>query len=142
MNHFALGDWVDFVRGLKLPSDAALMQGHLDAGCLRCSKVVRMWQDLVVFGSREKLYSPPEWALRSLQGCYGLLKPGRRRARAATVGRLIFDSLLEPISVGVRSSQLSARQLVYSAGDVLIDLRLEPRLGRVYAVGQAQGRPA
>jgi len=142
MNHFTLGDWADFVRHLKELSTAAQMQQHLDESCQQCSKVVRMWRDLLAFGFKEKSYCPPDRALRSVGGYYGLLKAGRRGSRVATMARLILDSLLEPAPTGTRSSQFSPRQLLYSAGDVLVDLRLEHRSGRVSLVGQAQSRAA
>ena len=142
MNHFTLGEWADFVWRLQDPSVTAQMQQHLDESCRKCSRIVRMWHHLFDFGSKEGLYCPPDRALRSVRGYYGLLKPGGRGSRVATMARLLFDSLLEPVSVGIRSSQLSPRHLVYSAGDVLIDLRLEHRSGRVYLVGQAQPHAA
>ena len=142
MNHFTLGDWADFVRHLKDPSMAAQMQQHLDESCQKCSKVVRMWRHLFDFGSKEGLYSPPDRALRLVRGYYGLLRPGRRGSRVATMARLVFDSFAGPIPAGIRSSQSSPRQLAYSAGGVLIDLRLEHRSGRVHLVGQAQPQAA
>jgi hypothetical protein len=138
MNHFTLGDWADFVRHLKDPSMAAQMQQHLDESCQKCSKVVRMWRHLFDFGSKEGLYSPPDRALRLVRGYYSLLRPGRRGSLVATMARLVFDSFAGPIPAGIRSSQASPRQLAYSAGGVLIDLRLEHRSGRVQLVGQAQ----
>jgi hypothetical protein len=139
MNHFTLGEWADFVRHLKGPSATAQMQQHLDEGCQECSKVVRMWRDLSDFGSNEGLYSPPSRAVRSVEGYYSLLKP-RRGAQVAMMARLLFDSLLEAIPAGIRSSQFSPRQLIYSTRSLVIDLRLERRLGRVHVVGQAQPR--
>jgi hypothetical protein len=140
MNHFTLVDWVDFVRQLKDLAATALMQQHLDETCQECSTVVGMWRALLAFGSKEKSYCPPEWALRSVLGYYGLLKTDRPEPRMAIIARLIFDALLEPAPAGMRSSQLSPRQLLYSAGDVLVDLRLEYRSGWVSLVGQAQSR--
>jgi hypothetical protein len=140
MNHFTLGDWTDFVRQLKDPATAALMQQHLDESCQECSKVVRMWRDLLAFGSKEKSYCPPDRALRSVLGYYGLLKTGRQGPRIATMARLILDSLLEPVPAGTRSPRSSPRQLLYSAGDLLVDLRLEHRSRGVSLVGQAQSR--
>jgi hypothetical protein len=116
----------------------AQMQQHLDESCQKCSKVVRMWRHLFDFGSKEGLYSPPDRALRLVRGYYSLLRPGRRGSRVATMARLVFDSFAGPIPAGIRSSQSSPRQLAYSAGGVLIDLRLEHRSGRVHLVGQAQ----
>ena len=140
MNHFTLADWTDFVRRIKGPPIAAQMQQHLDEGCEQCSKVVRMWRDLFDFGSKEGPYRPLDRALRSVAGYYGLLKPGKQGSRVAMMARLLFDSLLEPIPAGIRSSQPSPRQLVYSAGNLLIHLRLEWRLKRIHLVGQAQRR--
>jgi hypothetical protein len=140
MNHFTLEEWADFVRHLKNPSMNAQMQQHLDKGCKQCAKVVRVWRDLLAFGAGEALYRPPDRALRSVRGYYGLLKPQRRVSRVAIMALLVFDSVREAMPAGVRSSQLSPRQLVYAAGNLVIDLRLEPRLERVYVVGQAQSR--
>jgi hypothetical protein len=140
MNHFTLGEWADFVRHLMAPSVTTQMRQHLDGPCKRCSKLVRMWQDLFDFGSKEGLYRPPDRALRSVRGYYSLLKPGRESRRVATMARLIFDSLLEPLPAGVRSSQSSPRQLIYSAANFLVDMRLERRARRIHLVGQAQPR--
>ena len=142
MNHFTLGEWADFVWRLQDPSVTAQMQQHLDESCRKCSRIVRMWHHLFDFGSKEGLYSPPDRALRSVRGYYGLLRPGRRGSRVATMARLVFDSFAGPMPAGIRSSQSSPRQLAYSAGGVLIDLRLEHRSGRVHLVGQAQPQGA
>jgi hypothetical protein len=141
MNHFTLGEWADFVRHLKSPSATAQMQQHLDERCQECSKVVRMWRDLSDFASNEGPYSPPSRAVRSVEGYYSLLKP-RRGVQVAMMARLLFDSLLEAIPAGIRSSQVSPRQLIYSTRNLVIQLRLERRLGRVHLVGQAQPRAA
>jgi hypothetical protein len=142
MNHFTLEEWADFARHLKNPSMTAQMQQHLDKGCKQCSKVVHAWRDLLAFGAGEAMYRPPDRALRLVRGHYGLLKPQRRGSRVAIMALLLFDSVREAIPASVRSSPVSPRQLVYAAGNLVIDLRLEPRFERVYVVGQAQSRIA
>jgi hypothetical protein len=117
------------------------MQQHLDGDCRQCTKVVRIWRSLSDFASTEQLYHPPDWAVRSVRGYSALIKPGAGR-RVAIMARLVFDSLLEPLPAGIRSSQPSPRQLLYSAGNLLVDLRLERRLSRVHLVGQAQASRA
>jgi hypothetical protein len=140
MNHFTLGDWIDFVRNLKSRSVTSRMQHHLDEGCRPCQKAVRIWQELFSFASNERRYAPPDRALRSARGYFGALKPRKRGSRVAVIARLLFDSLLEPAPVGIRSSQPPPRQLVYAARNLLIDLRLERRSGRLSIAGQAQPR--
>jgi DNA-binding response OmpR family regulator len=40
--------------------------------------------------------------------------------------RLVFDSLFQPLPAGIRSTQPTERSLLYEAGDVTVDLWLEP----------------
>lgn len=140
MDHFTLGDWVDFIRKLKSSPVEMAMQKHLDEGCQQCLRVVRMWQHLAAFSAQERSSSPPERALRSVRGYYGLLKPRKQRSRIAVMGQLLFDSFLEAVPAGIRSSQSAPRQLLYAAEQVVIDLRIEHTSGHVHIVGQAQPR--
>jgi len=95
---------------------------------------------LLDFGSEEKSYSPPDRVVRSVAGYYGLLQPWKVESPVAMIPSLVFDSFLEPLAAGIRSSQLSPRRLVYFAGDLVIDLRLEHRARRLRLVGQAERR--
>jgi hypothetical protein len=141
MNHFTLGDWVDFIRNLKSGAVNTEMQGHLDGGCQQCLKVVHMWRTLVGFAATERSCCPPEPALRSVRGLCGLFKPGRHGTNVPVMARLLFDSHLKPVPVGIRSSHSAPRQLVYSVGRLFIDLRIDCQPGRVCVVGQAQQHP-
>ena len=138
MKHYTLADWVDFVRHLTDPALTAKMQQHLGEGCRECAKVVRVWQGLLDFGATEKLYSPPDWVRRSVLGYYRLFKSWKVESPVARVASLVFDSLLEPMPAGIRSSQASPRRMLYFAGDLMIDLRLEQKAHQLYLVGQAE----
>jgi hypothetical protein len=138
MNHFTLGDWVDYIRHLKSGNAKAEMQKHLDGGCKRCLRVVRLWRNLSAFAVSERSCSPPDRILRTVCGYYGVFKPGKQRAGLVVMMHLLFDSSFEGVPAGVRSSHSSPRQLVYSVGKLFIDLRIEWRPGRVCVVGQAQ----
>jgi hypothetical protein len=138
MKHFTLAEWADFVRHLTDPAVTATMQWHLDEGCEACTKVVRVWRGLLDFGSKEKLFSPPDRVLRSVVGYYRLFRDWKVESPAARVASLVFDSLLEPIPVGIRSSQASPRRMLYFAGDFVIDLRLEQKAHQLRLVGQAE----
>jgi hypothetical protein len=52
---------------------------------------------------------------------------------------LRFDSRQTPLSAGVRSGETSARQLIFSAGEFELDLRLTPSNGRWAVEGQLLG---
>lgn len=83
--------------------------------------------------SRERLFQDLWGTLNSL------LRPIPVSRRIMQAARLIFDSFLQPAPVGIRVSQLHGRQFIYQAGDLMIDLSLEPPQtdsGRILLVGQ------
>jgi len=52
--------------------------------------------------------------------------------------KLLLDSFLQPQLTGVRSSEITVRQLLFGAGDYHIDIRIEPQedSDKVALVGQ------
>ena len=58
--------------------------------------------------------------------------------RLGIVAKLVFDTLAHPLPSGVRSGRVTARQLVYEAEGVTVDLRLDsqPQSNKICAVGQ------
>ena len=58
--------------------------------------------------------------------------------QAKRSARLVFDSFLQPLPEGIRSAQPADHTLLYEAGDVMIDVWLEPHKGsnRVKLLGQ------
>jgi hypothetical protein len=52
--------------------------------------------------------------------------------------KLIFDTLTQPLTAGIRSAAATARQLVYEAEGLTVDVRLDaqPQSKTVFAVGQ------
>jgi CheY-like chemotaxis protein len=76
---------------------------------------------------------------QELWGCLeSLLRSSSLLRRVTQAARLVFDSFLHPLPHGIRTSQLSARRLVYEAGDLMADLWIEPKTDsrRTALVGQ------
>lgn len=67
-----------------------------------------------------------------------LFRPTRVFPRIAHAAKLIFDSFLQPLPVGVRIAQLPTRRLVYESGSLMADLWIEPQTDsrRIALVGQ------
>lgn len=138
MSCFALDEWVGFVRQIVLPERMAEMQQHLDDGCQRCSEAQRMWRGVLELAKQEPSYQPPESAVRFVKEYFAKHPPGKTQAGVAMVARLIFDSFKQPLPAGVRTSWPLPRQLLFSAGDYLIHVRVEGQPKRVSLVGQLQ----
>jgi hypothetical protein len=144
MTHFKLHEWVDFARNMLTAEQKSGMQRHLAEGCGECQHAARFWEQVGSSAMREKKYAPPDSVLRSVRGHFALQRPSKSTVLSRM--KLVFDSLMNPAPVGVRSSGASARQLLYRNGNYSVDLRVELQAdsGRIAMVGQVldSGEPA
>jgi hypothetical protein len=127
VKHFSLIQWADFVRGVVIPEQRASMQKHLDENCSRCNKTVEMWTSLAEFSQQETAYKPPASALRIAESYLLPFKLASRQGRILQMAQLALDSFERPVLEGIRGFDLVPRQLMYQLGDVVVDLRLEPK---------------
>ena len=137
-SHFGTEQWVDFVNGQAQATEFQAMQKHLDEGCSNCSKAAADWNRVLQVSKREAQYKVPESAVRHVRGAFGLMGNAAQQQRFA-IPRLVFDSLWRPALSGVRASTANTpRQVLYKAGEVAVEMRLEPELKseRVIVAGQ------
>jgi hypothetical protein len=129
MNHYSQEEWIDFVNELVPARKKQEMERHLDEGCKRCSKMLSVWQRVQHAARNERNYQPSNalvgMAKASFEG--SLLAEGRERAYS--LAELLFDSALQPVFAGARSSGTAARQMLYRADPFQIDLHLEIQPG-------------
>jgi hypothetical protein len=138
MDHFAPGDWIDFVRGFLNPSTSAPMQAHLDQDCEECRQASGIWRDVVGIAQRETGFEPPVTVVSGLKAAFVPAKPWGWLTEMAQYAQLVFDSFRQPAYTMVRGSAPVSRQLVHEAEPFTIDLRLEadPLRKRVSLTGQ------
>ena len=138
MSHFKLEEWADFVRDVAREEQKKEMQSHLDSGCKGCAKLFATWKRVHEAGRREASYQPPESIVRSVKGAGVIHGLGRGRPEKSPIAELLFDSLRSAATVGVRSTAVTLRQLLYGVGGYRIDLRVEPQENsdRVTLIGQ------
>jgi hypothetical protein len=121
LKHFSEEAWADFVRNLVAPTMRTTMQKHINHGCAKCQSAMQVWQHVLSIAKAESALTPPDDVVRisksQFAGTFCKAKHGIH---------LLFDSSLEPVTVGLRGS-VSARQFLYETDDYYIDLRLEPR---------------
>jgi hypothetical protein len=144
MAHVRDEEWVDFVRGTLAAERAAAIAAHLERGCTRCARAHDLWGAVVRSVGREELYTPPHDTVRVVRSTF---VPGRdRQEETPFLAALVFDSLREARAAGVRGLATLPRHLLFQAGPVSIDLRLEASAAaaRVTLIGQVAdaGRPA
>jgi hypothetical protein len=99
--------------------------------------VVAILEVIVKFANQELCYTPPEPSLAPLKAGFGL-RQGSCSMENFELAELVFDSAAQGNTAGVRASAAIARQLLYKAGSVCIDMHMQPKPGSdsVVLIGQ------
>ena len=139
MQHFSEQAWADFIRGISELETKANIESHLARGCSDCTATSDVWDRLQGMISNEKDYTPPESAVRTAKLEFAA---ANNQEQTSVLPNLLFDTFAQPLPVGIRSGATVARQLVYEAEGLTVDLRLDiqPRSGKILVVGQVLDR--
>jgi hypothetical protein len=111
------------------------MSDHLAGGCRKCERLVRVLSEFARRAALDMGNEPSPHVIRRAEAIFP-----SRRAENTVVGRLVYDSFLEPLPAGIRARGRTARHALYEAGDVFVDLQLEEAPGVVTLVGQIADR--
>jgi hypothetical protein len=125
MKHLSNEEAINFVNEVMSQEELATARKHLESGCKRCVQAVATWQFVRQSSSAEAEYQPPAGAQRIAKAAFavaGFASPSGSL-------KLLFDSILRPASVGVRSMSSSTRQVLYGVGPYLLDLHISARPG-------------
>jgi hypothetical protein len=138
MQHYRVENWIDFSRGVAPDTLRSAMQEHLNGGCDECSKEFAVWGSVSEFANSESLFTPPAGVVRKIKLAVPADAPAPVTSRIREMAELIFDSFQAPQLAGVRATHMSPRQLLYKAGPILIDMRMESLgdTGKCSLVGQ------
>jgi hypothetical protein len=126
MSHYSSQQWIDYARNLASPQDSEAMANHLKSGCASCAKEKATWSKLAGFAKTEAEFEPPAHVVNMAKALMQAPKREKAGLRIREIAELVFDSLLTPQLAGVRSAAgVGSRQLLYRAGEVMIDVRFE-----------------
>ncbi len=123
--HYATEAWVNFVNGQISTEQKAAMQTHLNVDCESCSQAFQLWQRVSQAAQRESKYEAPESAVTHVRNAFVMAQPWKAQGRL-DIPRLVLDSFWRPAVAGVRSTATVPRQVIYRAGEVLVEMQLEP----------------
>ncbi|HKW68425.1 MAG TPA: hypothetical protein VJP04_14115 [Terriglobales bacterium] len=123
MEHIAETAWADFVRGHSTPETKSAIESHLATGCAACSSAATLWKSFLGVAAKEQEYTPPPQAIRLVEAQFAAAKVTAPSTPCLT--SLVFDSFARPLPAGIRSGAPVARQMVYEAEGVTIDLRID-----------------
>jgi anti-sigma factor RsiW len=140
--HLQFEKLADLVEGRINDAERAAAQAHLSV-CSSCSTQFARVAETVNLMRTDEAEDAPRDVLASVVNMF--------RSRAVEAGpslvrrvlaALSFDSMQPGLAYGVRSGQAAARQMLYSAGENDLDLRVQP-IGDAWVVsGQVLGECA
>jgi len=129
MKHFTAEEWIDFVTRVVCTITKEKMKEHLEQGCKRCSKIVSQWQRLRQTAETEANYKPPGDAVRIAKASFAGSSLAEVQKRPDVLAELVFDSFLQPVLEGIRSTSIGTRHMLYRADPFQIDLLIESQAG-------------
>ena len=146
MRHVSVENLMNYMDGKALAEDVQTVDSHVST-CSECAELKQELLNLAVQLREDSSYEPPaelvQWGVSLFQP---LLQP------AATVGgklrkiiaALVFDTYDEPLLAGVRRVGAPPRQLLFRAGGVDVDVKIESMEAndRITLVGQVLSNTA
>jgi len=138
MKHFPAEEWIDFLSQVVRTIRKEKMKEHLEQGCKRCSKIVSVWHRVRQTAETEANYKPPGDAVRIAKASFAGSNLTEEKKRPDVLSELLFDSFLQLVLEGIRSSSNGTRQILYRADPFHIDLPIESQAGgrSVVVIGQ------
>jgi hypothetical protein len=123
MKHLSNEEAINFVNHAVSAEEQTRIQNHIETGCKRCTEAVATWQRVREATSMEAEFQPPAGAVRIAKAAFAVT--GLQKAESGV--KLLFDSILQPAFVGVRSMSSDTRQLLYGVGPYLLDLYISAK---------------
>ncbi|HKW16309.1 MAG TPA: hypothetical protein VJO35_02250 [Terriglobales bacterium] len=136
MEHFSEFAWADFVRGIST-SEREEMATHLANGCDDCGLARDTWKQVHTITLRDMNYAPPQESVRMAK--LEFAAQSFEKSKQPVLANLVFDTFGKTVLAGVRSSAAAAaRQMVYEADGLAVDLRFDSPASskRIFLTGQ------
>lgn len=137
MEHLSIENIMTYLDGKAADAEKARIEAHL-AVCAACSESKRQTEAMEQLLHEETDFQTPA---HLVQGLKDLFPAGPRPVKpflAQLMASLSFDSFNEPLMAGVRSPAAPARQRIFRAGDIDVDVKIDPGKGnkRITLTGQ------
>ncbi len=105
MTHFTAEEWIDFANEAVAQSRRQEMERHLEEGCSRCKKAASLWQKVRQTAKSAADCQPPEDEVRIAKAGFTGNQLYGKRAKVPGLVEVLFDSFLQPLTAGARSSK-------------------------------------
>ncbi len=137
--HIPFEQLVNLAEGRVPPDQETRLREHLSQ-CAHCqAELAAVGKTITLMRSDDSVDAPPETIARAVRRFRPRPVPATPSLRERLAAVLTFDSGQMPLAVGVRATGSSSRQMLYTAGEYEIDLRLAPEGEHTRLAGQILG---
>ncbi|HJY28908.1 MAG TPA: hypothetical protein VJ306_12865 [Pyrinomonadaceae bacterium] len=131
-SHISLETFTDIVEGRATSETLELAVAHISS-CSDCVDTLRHLQQVILTMKSDTSKDAPRDVLYS---AINIFSPARRAPLRNIIAILTFDSRLAGPAYGIRSVRSTSRQLLYSAQETDLDLRVTVQNDECIVTGQ------
>jgi anti-sigma factor RsiW len=136
--HIAFARLVDLVEGRLAPDQVEQAQLHVSA-CPRCAADVIWLERVIGLMHADDSEDPPPFVIAQARRLFRSRVAPDPPARRRILALPRFDSKRLPLALGMRSTGPADRQMLFSAADYDLDLRVRPAGSLWVIAGQVLG---
>jgi hypothetical protein len=136
MNHPTYATLVDYIEQRLNSADQGAIDAHLALPCVHCEHQLAQLRTLFTAMNTDKTSAPPAEVLKRAVALHKNRAKSLPNPIMRVLATLQFDSRLQLSAAATRGAARRARQVLYSAPQVDIDLKITPELGEHDIVGQ------
>lgn len=131
-SHISLDTFVDIVEGRATSAALEGAVAHISS-CSDCVDTLRQLQQVILTMKSDTSKDAPR---DLLQSAINIFSPEKRTTLRHIIGILTFDSRVAGPAYGIRSLRSASRQLLYSAQETDLDLRVTVQNDECIVAGQ------
>lgn len=131
-SHISLETFVDIVEGRATSAALEGAVAHISS-CSDCVDTLRQLQQVILTMKSDTSKDAPR---DLLQSAINIFSPEKRTTLRHIIGILTFDSRVAGPAYGIRSLRSASRQLLYSAQETDLDLRVTVQNDECIVAGQ------
>lgn len=138
MRHLTIENLINYVDGQVSGAEKSTLEMHLSI-CAECMAFRQELEGMLSRLREDPAYEPPaelvQWSIELFQP---VLQPYTGVTLRKIIASLVFDTYDQPILAGTRRVGTPSRQLLFRAGDVDVDVKIESMEAndRITLVGQ------
>jgi hypothetical protein len=138
MRHVSAEEIVNYTDGKTSEAERQTVGNHI-AACSECKELSQEFQNLITRLQNDATFEPPaevvQWGVSLFQP---VQRPPADGPFRRLIASLVFDTYDEPMLAGIRRVGAPPRQLLFRAGEVDVDVKIESMEtnDRITLVGQ------